>query len=148
MLDSIKADQSNEDNNQWAKESILEHHELLRVAIILSWLFAEDEETLISTLRKLKQCATCEYYCIITSAVLTELKNGFYETKLEILKKVVDTQTFVDCMDSLFSKGANNNHETIDMQYAAAVLLKLQDEKSNVSEAKVNQFLKEHHFPQ
>lgn len=148
VLDSIKADQSNEDNNQWAKESILEHHELLRVAIILSWLFAEDEETLISTLRKLKQCATCEYYCIITSAVLTELKNGFYETKLEILKKVVDTQTFVDCMDSLFSKGANNNHETIDMQYAAAVLLKLQDEKSNVSEAKVNQFLKEHHFPQ
>lgn len=148
ILESLKSNQSTKDSNQWAEDITFRYTELLRVAIILSWLFEEDEETFIDTLCKLKQYATCEYYCIIISAVLTELENGFYKVKLENLKRVIDARTFVECVDSLFAKGENNNHEIIDMQYAAAVLLKLQDEKSSVSEAKVNQFLKEHHFQQ
>ena len=100
------------------------HIELLQAAAMLRWLFEDDADDLISSLRALEPYIDQEMYSVTIAAALTKREDKQYIVNRKILDRIVNPETYRKAILSIIKRDAQNIPEPEGQHVAYAALLK------------------------
>ena len=100
------------------------HIELLQAVAMLRWLFEDDADDLISSLRALEPYIDQEMYSVTIAAALTKREDKQYIVNRKILERIVNPETYRKAILSIIKRDAQNIPKPEGQYVAYAALLK------------------------
>lgn len=91
---------------------------------MLRWLFEDDADDLISSLRALEPYIDQEMYSVTIAAALTKREDKQYIVNKKILERIVNPETYRKAILSIIKRDAQNIPEPEGQHVAYAALLK------------------------